>query len=241
MSTSPTEPHAPKKALDMYTDGAYIDKNPTWGVEDSVWKAGQIKKLMTRHGLQPRTVCEVGCGAGEILKQLSLSFPAIQFSGYEVSPQAFALCKQRESAQLHFHLKNLCDEAVFFDCLLCLDVFEQVEDYFGFLRALKDRAHHKIFYIPLDISVLSVLRSSMMARRADVGHLHYFSKETAVATLEDCGYQIQDVLYTTPFNDIPAKKIETKLARWPRQLLHSISPNWSARLLGGSSLLVLAK
>jgi hypothetical protein len=241
MSTSSPKPLSPQKALELYTDGAYLDQNPTWGVEDSAWKATQIKNILINNGVLPKTVCEVGCGAGEIVRQLSLSFPTTQFAGYEVSPQAFELCQQRISPQIQFHLKNLCDEDVLFDCLLCIDVFEHVEDYFGFIRALKDKAEFKIFYIPLDISVLSVLRSSMMARRLDVGHLHYFSKETALATLQDCGYEIIKSVYTTPFKDIPAKKFETKLARLPRKLLHKISPDWSARLLGGSSLLVLAK
>lgn len=241
MSTSPFKSTSPQKALELYTDGSYLNQNPTWGVEDSAWKATQIKNILINNAILPSSVCEVGCGAGEILRQLSLFFPTTQFAGYEVSPQAFALCQQRVSPQLQFFLKNLCDEDVLFDCLLCIDVFEHVEDYFGFIRSLKNKAEYKIFYIPLDVSVLSVLRSSMMARRLDVGHLHYFSKETALATLQDCGYEIIESRFTTPFNDIPAKKFETKIARIPRKLLHKISPDWCARLFGGSSLLVLAK
>lgn len=242
MSTNPSNLNShQKKVLELYTDGTYLNQNPTWGVEDSAWKAIQIKNILMKHDVFPESVCEVGCGAGEILKQLSLSFPRTMFTGYEVSPQAFELCQQRASSQIQFYLKNLFEEDVFFDCLLCIDVFEHVDDYLGFIRALKNKAKFKIFYIPLDISVLSVLRSSMMARRADVGHLHYFSRETALATIQDCGYEIIESFLTTPFNDIPAKKIETKLARVSRKLLHKISPDWCAKLLGGSSLLVLAK
>lgn len=241
MSTSSPKSISPQKALELYTNGSYLDQNPTWGVEDSAWKATQIKNILINNDILPKTVCEVGCGAGEILRQLSLSFPATRFVGYEVSPQAFELCQSRVSPHVQFFLKNLCEEDVLFDCLLCIDVFEHVEDYFGFIRSLKNKAEYKIFYIPLDVSVLSVLRSSMMARRLDVGHLHYFSKETALATLQDCGYEIIESRFTTPFNDIPAKKFETKIARIPRKLLHKISADWCARLLGGSSLLVLAK
>ena len=52
----------------MYTSGEYLEKNPHWHAADSPWKAGQILKMIQKNGLHPATVCEVGCGAGEILK-----------------------------------------------------------------------------------------------------------------------------------------------------------------------------
>lgn len=228
-------------SAELYTDGSYLKNNPTWGVEDSPWKAAQISTILSKNRIAPKTIGEIGCGAGEILKQLSFSYPDTEFYGFEISPQAFELSKNRSSEKIQFHLKNLLDEDKFFDTLLCIDVFEHVEDYFGFIRQIKNKAEYKIFHIPLDISVLSVIRTQMMVAREGVGHLHYFSKETALATLKDCGYEIIDSFYTTAFNDIPAKKLRTHLARIPRKLLYGISHDWGARLLGGSSLLVLAK
>jgi hypothetical protein len=55
---------------EMYTQGEYLKKHPTWHVEDSPWKAEQIIKIMERNRLKPNSICEVGCGAGEILNQL---------------------------------------------------------------------------------------------------------------------------------------------------------------------------
>lgn len=230
-----------ENSAELYTDGSYLKNNPSWGVEDSPWKAAQIAKILRRNSIVPTSIGEIGCGAGEILKQLSLSYPKSEFSGYEISPQAFKLSASRVADNIHFYLKNLVEEDVFFDTLLCIDVFEHVEDYFGFIRKIKNKAQYKIFHIPLDLSVLSVVRAQMMTAREGVGHLHYFSKETAIATLIDCGYEVIDSFYTTAFNDIPATKLRTRLARFPRKLLYSFSQDWGARLLGGSSLLVLAK
>ena len=82
----------------IYQTGEYVERNPTYHVEDSSWKAGQILKLIEKHELRPLSICEVGCGAGEVLRQLQLSLPAqTEFFGYEISPQAFALCKAREN------------------------------------------------------------------------------------------------------------------------------------------------
>ena len=228
-------------AIDLYTQGGYLANNPSWGVEDSAWKAVQIANLFTKHALNLSSVCEVGCGAGEILSQLSTQFPKTEFVGYEVSPQAFALCQSRRSANVNFFLQNAVEDSLTFDALLCIDVFEHVEDYVGFIRSLKAKATYKVFHIPLDLSVLSIMRKSMMATRKQLGHLHYFNKETALATLIDCGYEVLDWRYTTGFIDLPAKKLSARVARWPRRLLHALSGDLNATLLGGSSLLVLAK
>lgn len=235
------QPRMWQTAIDLYTQGGYLVNNPTWGVEDSAWKAAKIASLFTKHALNLSSVCEVGCGAGEIVSQLSKRFPETEFAGYEVSPQAFALCQPRRSANVNFFLQNAVEDPLTFDALLCIDVFEHVEDYLSFIRSLKTKASYKVFHIPLDLSVLSIIRNSMMTTRKQLGHLHYFSKETALATLRDCGYEILDWHYTTGFIDLPAKRLSARMARWPRRLLHAISGDLNAKLLGGSSLLVLAK
>src|SRR2546427_10552225 len=108
----------------IYQTGEYVARNPTYHVEDSAFKAAQILRMIEKHELRPRSVCEVGCGAGEILKQLQSSLPAdTRFLGYEISPQAFALCEERANDRLSFVCQDLLTaETVPFDLLLCLDV-----------------------------------------------------------------------------------------------------------------------
>jgi SAM-dependent methyltransferase len=228
----------------IYTTGEYLGNNPTWHVEDSAWKAKQILKIIERNNLQPESVCEVGCGSGEILNQLYLKMPeTVDFTGYEISPQAFELCKTRNKQRLNFNLGDLVrQENVYFDVLLCIDVFEHIEDYLTFLKDLQKKAKYKIFHIPLDLSVSSVLRSSPILRaRQSVGHLHYFSKETALATLKDSGYEICDYFYTAGSIDLPKKSFKTLLANFPRKVLYGLNQDIAVRLLGGYSLLVLTK
>ncbi|CAN1537189.1 AdoMet_MTases domain containing protein [Caulobacteraceae bacterium] len=225
----------------IYKNGVYLEKHETWHVEDSPWKASEIDKILGRNNIEPRTVCEVGCGAGEILRQLSLKRPDATFTGYEISPQAFALSQSRAGARLEYRLKNIVDESATYDCLLCIDVFEHVDDYMGFLRSLKPKADYKIFHIPIDIFLLSLLRNSMMRAREEYGHIHYFAPETALATLRDCGYEIVDFAFTPMFDGIPGKSLKARLARLPRRILYALSPGLSVRILGGCSMMVLTR
>jgi hypothetical protein len=226
----------------IYQSGEYVDRNPTYHVEDSAWKATQILRMIQKQDLQPRTICEVGCGAGEILRRLQMSLPAdTTFFGYEISPQAFALCQARENERLHFRCADLVHVDQSFDLLLCLDVFEHVEDYLGFLRGLHDKAPYQIFHIPLDLSVQWLWRARPIMRERDqAGHLHYFMKETALATLRDAGYEVLDWFYT-PGAIANPRSVKAKLASLPRKLFFAINQDLLVRILGGYSLLVLAK
>lgn len=236
---------AQEKAVvrDMYNDGEYKKHNADWHTADSPWKAVKIDEILSRNHLTPAHICEVGCGAGEILRQLSLKdrYQDTHFTGYEVSQDAFTLCQERRSERVHFLHKDLLSEDVSYDALLCIDVFEHVDDYMGFLRKLKDKAEYKVFHIPLDISIAGLLRNKLIEVRHVLGHLHHFIPETALATLEDCGYEIVDQMFTPSFAEIPPRSLKAKLARPPRQLLYAISPKLMSKTLGGCSLMVLAK
>jgi hypothetical protein len=228
---------------DIYKDGAYLINNNSWHTEDSPWKANHIIKILERNRLRPSTVCEIGCGAGEILNQLHAKLPAgILYYGYEVSPQAYEMALRRQKDELTFLLKDIMEEDVFYDVALVIDVIEHVPDFYGFLQKVKNKATYKIFHIPLDLSVQTIWRGKpILNARKQVGHIHYFTKETALAALEDRGYTIIDHFYTSGMTELPGRSFQSKFLIWPRKLLFGVDRDFAARLLGGYSLLVLAK
>jgi SAM-dependent methyltransferase len=228
---------------EIYTKGEYIQNNPTWHIEDSLWKATQILKIIKKNNLQLASVGDIGCGAGEVIKQLHSQLPRhINFVGYEISPQAFEICTTKSTERLEFKLKNILTEEnlIFLDLLLCIDVLEHLEDCWGFLKGIKDKAFYKLFHIPLDISVSSVLRTTpILKARHQVGHIHYFTKETALATLKDTNYEILDYFYTA--GSIELCSNSNAFAKYIRQILYTLDQDLAVRLMGGYSLLVLAK
>ncbi|MGH6671112.1 MAG: class I SAM-dependent methyltransferase [Xanthobacteraceae bacterium] len=227
----------------IYSDGAYLERNPSWHVEDSPWKARHIGRILRRNDIAPGTIAEVGCGAGEILVQLSKTFPKSDLSGFEISPQAFALCSRRESAHIHFHLKDLLEENMaYFDVLMAIDVFEHIDDYLGFLKKVRNKARFKVFHIPLDLSLQTLFRvNPILKQRESVGHLHYFFKDTALETLKYCGYEVIDRLYTAAGVEGSHLSLGGRLLKLPRKFLFKVNADFTARILGGYSLLVLAQ
>lgn len=229
---------------EIYGDGTYLAQNPDWHEGDAAWKADQIEAMLDRNELRPRTIAEIGCGAGGILRELAERRPDTTYDGYEISPQAHELCTAQPADSVRYHLADLLTEPpdVTFDMVMAIDVFEHVDDYLGFLRALRKRATHSLFHIPLDLSVQTVLRSSPILKgRASVGHLHYFTKETALATLADTGYEVLDHFYTASSLDAPNLRLKPRLIKLPRRLAFKLHPDMAARVLGGWSLLVLAR
>lgn len=228
----------------IYLNGGYLEKNPTWHEEDSPWKAKQIKKIIVRNRLDISTICEIGCGSGEILNQLSFSMHKdINYFGYEISPQAFEICKRKSKQNIKFLNTDFLEEKdVSFDLLLIIDVIEHIEDYLGFIKRIKSKGKYKIFHVPLDLSVQTILRSyPIINGRCLYGHIHYFTKETVLASLIDAGYQIKDFFYTPGMLELPNLKWKQKLLKLPRKIFYSINKDLTVRILGGFSLLVLAE
>jgi SAM-dependent methyltransferase len=232
-----------KETDSIYLDGRYASvTGGTWHLEDSPFKARWIMQMLARHpDFKPKTVCEIGCGAGGILVELQKVMPAgSEFTGYEISPQAHAIIRQRFSdSAVRFVLGSAFDNSQSFDLALVIDVVEHVEDCFSFLRQTKLKARMKILHIPLDAHVSAILRGTNAWD--DVGHIHLFTIETVLKTLEYCGYRIHDWFLTDGAVTVPARNARTLIANMVRRPLCKLSPKLSARLLGGNSMLVFSE
>jgi SAM-dependent methyltransferase len=230
----------------IYINGEYYKRHPTWDVEDSSWKAGHIHRLIERNHISGSRIADVGCGAGGVLFELSrLMKPGIRFYGYDISPQAIELAGRQENVNICFKIEDLLSDNNnnYFDILLIIDVVEHIPDYMDFLKKCRTKANYKIFHIPLDLSVTSVLNDSFIEGRRNLGHVHYFSFQSAMACLKDTGHVIIDCVYTdvgTYYRDqVPNPK--NIIANLPRRILAFFSVPLAAKLLGRYSILVLTR
>lgn len=231
------------KPYERYVSGEYLANNPTWDEEDSAWKAAQVIKMLERNRISPSSMVEVGCGAGGVLAELCKSMPAVKYAGYEIAKDASRFWEKHRALGIDLHVADfLSEETSCYDVLMLLDVIEHVPDPFAFLSALHGRAHYYVLHIPLDLSASSVLREEPLLRvREKVGHIHYFTKNLALSLMQESGFQVLDWFYTGAALALPHKGLGGYLKKVPRWLIYHLHREVGVRLLGGDTLMVLAK
>lgn len=230
---------------DIYNDGTYKEKNPTWDDEFAPWKAAMVQEMINKNELKFSRLVEIGCGAGGILEYLQKHNPAIKScQGYDISKDAIQLAQSKNLSGIEFINKDLlAEDAAAADLLLCIDVIEHIDDFYGFLEKLKNKSSQFIFHIPLDLSCRALLKPHVIyTQRELVGHIHYFSEEIALWALKDTGYEIVDLFYSKPIIDEEnVKGLKANIKKVLRNFSYSINPKLSVKLWGGYSLMVLAK
>lgn len=244
---------------DFYTGEQYLKNNPGWHLDAAPWKAAGVREMLQRNQLHPQTVCDVGCGVGEILRLLQQDLAtACTFLGYDIAPYAIEQARLRENEHLHFKCGDfLQEEKGHFDLLLMIGVLEHFENIFQVLRDIKDRSEYKMFLLPLDISMTAVLRNRIIDFRHEAGHLHYFTKDVALEIFKDLGYEVIDWFYvlppldTTPWSALKGRPLSLlrKLAkltilglqRLPARLLYAFHKDLATRVFSGWRFMILVK
>ena len=160
-----------------------------------------------------------------------------------MSPQAIQLCKSRETTHVQFRQQNIFESSPEpYDVILCIDVVEHINDAADFLRSLRSLPGLKILHIPLELSVLTVLKAgTLVGNRRRVGHVHFFNKELAIAAVGESGLQVVDWCYTPWALDYPSRNWKAALLNVARRTVDTFNRPLATRLFGGYSLLVLAK
>jgi len=228
---------------DRYLGSDYLHNNPTWDGEDSPWKAARVAEILHENNISPRSLVDIGCGAGLILLELQKKFPSTRFSGFDIAPAAEQFWAAPRSNGISLQVADFLEmEIGNFDVALVLDVVEHLQDPFSFLARLNGRARYYVFHFPLDLSAINVLRESPLLHvRQKVGHVHYYTKNLALSLLLECGFSIIDARFTGAAFTSPQRTLKTWMASLPRRIARLVNKDWAARLLGGETLMVLAR
>lgn len=229
--------------MDRYLNGDYARKNPDWDSWDASWKAGKLHQLLLDHECRPSSIVEIGCGSGAILVELHRFFPKASLAGFDIAPEAACFWGEPTAFGIRLELADYLalDEPIP-DLILVLDVLEHLGNPWEFLTRLRGRAKLVAIHFPLDLSAVSVWREAPLLQvREKVGHLHYFTRKLALSLLEESGFEIVEARYTGAALDAPQRSFKTRVAGWARRLAYAVDRDLGARLLGGETLMVLAR
>ena len=58
-----------------YRDGTYLTNNPNWDRQDCLWKANLVNNILNEFKIKLKSVCEIGCGTGDVLVHLKQFYP----------------------------------------------------------------------------------------------------------------------------------------------------------------------
>jgi SAM-dependent methyltransferase len=233
--------HGP--VIARYLGADYLEKNPSWDGEDSPWKASKVHELLEANHLRPESIVDVGCGAGLVLKELRNAYPKARLSGFDIAPDAARFWATPIACDITLTLGDFVElPSEQYDVLLALDVLEHLQDPFSFLVKIRFRARHAVFHFPLDLSAFSVLREKPLLNvRRKVGHLHYFTRGLALSLLDECGFEVIEARYTGAAYSAPNRSLRARMAGSFRRLGHALLGDAGVRLLGGETLMVLAR
>jgi hypothetical protein len=226
-----------------YLESDYLEHNPDWDMADSPWKAEKVVSILQSNDVNPRTFCEVGCGAGAVLGSLKGKYPKAQFSGYDIAPDAERFWDNLKSVGIDLHIGDFfLQNKKVYDVIMLLDVLEHVADPHQFLIKSKPFTEYMVVHFPLDLSAISVTREKPLLHvRRKVGHIHFFTKGIALELLTECGYEVIDWQYTHASFSSPQRSLRTKIFGFLRAFGYAIHKDFFVRLLGGETLMVLVK
>lgn len=226
---------------EAYTGGTYAAANHDWHESDAAWKARQVARMLDSHRMIPDSICDIGCGTGGVLDELGSLLnwnPAL--TGYEVAEDAFKHVPASRKNRIELVQGSHDADERTFDLLLCLDVFEHIEDYYGFLRSIRSKAPFAVFHIPIEHAATTAFAPAPILRSAEqVGHIQHFSPTTALEALRYSGYDVIDSFHSVPAREIRARGVRQVFGRAARMAAARINVDMAARAMTGFPLLVL--
>ena len=237
--------------IDLYLSGDYTKKNHSYHSEDSEFKWKNFLNILKKSNLnlnKVHSISDIGCGSGQIILQANnskLFNDQCVFDGYDINPDAISVAKKNSGKVSFFNEDFINLKEPKRDLIIAADVFEHVQDTYNFLTKLKDKGNFFLFNIPLEISLFSMIRKKNTFKHSfeNVGHLHFYTKKTALLTLENIGFEILNCnLVNNRFEEFKNnKKITSLLINIPQYIVEKVSQNLACSIFGGYSLVVLAK
>jgi SAM-dependent methyltransferase len=181
---------------DLYTvdDPAKAQLYGGWRALGARNKAAHIEALLTRAGLAPQRIVEIGCGDGALLAALTVGS---KLDGFELSEEAAVLARQKRIERVErieaydgAHIPA-ADDA--YDLAILSHVVEHIPDPAPVLKEAARLAPYVIVEVPLEAN-RSAQRPSVRAEAERIGHVHQFDRVGMRALLGEAGLVVREEL-----------------------------------------------
>ena len=174
-------------------DRSEAERMGRWRALGARSKADHAVALCARAGVRPETLVEIGCGDGALLAELGARGLAPVLDGFELSPAAAALARDRTIAGAR-RIEAYDGEHVpapdgAYDLAVLSHVVEHVEHPAPLLREAARVAPAVLVEVPLEAN-RSAGRRAKRAEAARIGHIQFLDRAAVHALVAAAGLTV---------------------------------------------------
>ena len=172
-------------------DPAEAERMGRWRALGARSKADHVVVLCARAGLRPGTLVEIGCGDGALLAELGARGVAPVLDGFELSPPAAEIARERGVAR-HIEVFDGHDvpaEDGAYDLAILSHVLEHVPEPMSLLREAARVAPAVLVEVPLEDN-RSARRDEKREEAARIGHIQFLDRAAVHALIRVAGLTV---------------------------------------------------
>ena len=164
------------------------------------------------------TICEVGCGEGELLKIIQETCPSSMVSACDISSQQIEIAEsQKENSEVEFSVQNAESLSEFndrsFDVVVCVEVLEHLEHpEVGLTEICRISRNDILVSVPNEPiwRVLNMIRGKYWNALGNTpGHLnHWSSFGLPIFLNSQHEFEISNIAYPFPWQMVLLKRVE---------------------------------
>ncbi|MBW8855279.1 MAG: class I SAM-dependent methyltransferase [Bradyrhizobium sp.] len=183
-----------------FYDEAYSQADPAaaqgygqWRALSARTKADHVVALLRRAGVRPRTLVEIGCGAGSLLAELAARGVAPELAGFDLSAAAIDIARGHDLPGVRFEVFDGARVPVAertYDVAVLSHVLEHVPEPAALLAEAARVASWVLVEVPLERN-RSAARPAKREEAARIGHIQFFDRDTVRALCAGAGLAIR--------------------------------------------------
>jgi len=174
-----------------------LEAEAEWLRIGAIAKADSVGLLFQRHGIKPKSLLELGCGTGEVIKERQRRGYGEKYTAIDYSDKAIGYL-QAHSSGIDSRVGDITSKDFsidgHFDVVILSHVLEHLEEPGTFLKALQRVDFtHLIAEVPLEDLFICRMKSFVKDRTKNLaGHVQFFTGSSFGNLLTNAGLKILD-------------------------------------------------
>jgi len=236
------------KSLDFFS---FYDEKERFNISDSLMKADKIIDFLKRNKIVPKTIIELGCGVGLILREIYTYFNENNYGvGMDISRRAIVKAKDLNPT-LNFIIADATKvpfKDLSFDLCLLVDIIEHIPDPQEILEEATRISRCVLLKVPLEYNYWRRFLNmtgifTWEDSRNTVGHLHWWNYGDVKKLLKDYNILCEELilLLSSHTGQISLLGLAEKFIGLLRKLSFKLLPRRLYMKIWGGDLLIMFK